>query len=45
MLLIFTVILGVAYPLAITAIAQIPGLKNRADGSPITVDGKVVGSS
>src|SRR5882757_10009034 len=44
MLIIFTVILGVAYPLAITAIAQIPGLKSRADGSPIKVDGQVVGS-
>ena len=44
MLLIFTVILGVIYPLAITAVAQIPGLKSRADGSPITVNGQVVGS-
>jgi K+-transporting ATPase ATPase C chain len=44
MLLVFTVILGVAYPLAITAIAQAPGLKSRADGSLVKVDGKVVGS-
>jgi len=44
MLIIFTVILGVAYPLAITVIAQIPGLKSRADGSPIKVAGQVVGS-
>jgi K+-transporting ATPase ATPase C chain len=44
MLLIFTVLLGVLYPLAITAVAQIPGLKSRADGSQITVGGKVVGS-
>src|SRR5664279_5050217 len=44
MLLIFTVILGVAYPLVITAVAQIPGLKSRADGSQITVAGNVVGS-
>jgi K+-transporting ATPase ATPase C chain len=44
MLLIFTVILGVIYPLAITAVAQIPGLKSRAGGSQITVAGKVVGS-
>ena len=35
MLLIFTVILGVGYPLAVTAIAQVPGLKSRADGSLI----------
>jgi K+-transporting ATPase ATPase C chain len=44
MLLIFTVILGIGYPLAITAVAQIPGLKHRADGSIIKVAGKPVGS-
>jgi len=44
-LLVFTAIFGVAYPLAITAIAQIPGLKSRADGSQISVSGKVVGST
>ncbi|MDT4945576.1 MAG: K+-transporting ATPase, c chain, partial [Pseudonocardiales bacterium] len=35
MLLIFTVILGIGYPLLITAIAQVPGLKSRADGSQL----------
>jgi K+-transporting ATPase ATPase C chain len=45
MLLIFTLICGIAYPLAITLIAQLPGLKHRADGSPITQSGKVVGST
>ena len=44
MLIIFTVILGVAYPLAITLVAQIPGLQSRADGSQIKQAGKVVGS-
>ena len=44
MLLVFTVILGIAYPLLITAVAQLPGLKARADGSLVKVDGKVVGS-
>jgi len=44
MLLIFTVVLGVAYPLLITLIAQVPGLKSRADGSLIKADGKIVGS-
>ena len=44
MLLIFTVVLGVLYPLAITAVAQIPGLKSRADGSQIKVNGQLVGS-
>ncbi len=43
-LLIFTIIFGVAYPLLITVIAQVPGLKSRADGSQISVAGKVVGS-
>ena len=43
-LLAFTVIFGVAYPLAITAIAQVPGLKGRADGSSISQNGTVVGS-
>lgn len=45
MLLIFTVILGVAYPLAITLGAQLPGLRSRADGSLVTVAGQVRGSS
>src|SRR5439155_10639313 len=44
MLLIFTVILGVAYPLFITLVGQIPGLKSRADGSLIKLSGQVVGS-
>lgn len=44
LLLIFTVIFGIAYPLAITAIAQIPGLKSRAVGSTVSVRGTVVGS-
>ena len=44
MLVVLTVVLGVLYPLAVTAIAQLPGLKHRADGSSVTVNGKVVGS-
>ena len=44
-LLVLTVVTGLAYPLAITAIAQVPGLKHKADGSLITVAGKDVGSS
>jgi K+-transporting ATPase ATPase C chain len=43
-LLIFTVILGIAYPLLITLVAQVPGLKGRANGSLIKVNGQVVGS-
>ena len=45
MLLVFTVLLGIGYPLAITAIAQIPGLQSRADGSVVTQNGADVGSS
>jgi K+-transporting ATPase ATPase C chain len=32
-LLLLTVALGLTYPLAITAVAQLPGLQSRADGS------------
>jgi potassium-transporting ATPase KdpC subunit len=35
-LLMFTVVIGLAYPLAITAVAQLPGLHSRADGSLIS---------
>ena len=41
--LVFTVLLGLAYPLAMTGIAQV-AFPGRADGSPIKVNGKVVGS-
>ncbi len=44
LLLAFTVIFGVGYPLVITAVAQIPGLKNSADGSPLHQGGATVGS-
>jgi K+-transporting ATPase ATPase C chain len=44
-LLVFTVLAGLLYPLVITGIAQIPGLKNKADGSIVTANGKDVGSS
>lgn len=42
-ILAFTLILGVAYPLAVTGIAQLT-MSGRADGSQIKRDGKVVGS-
>ncbi|MET9893393.1 potassium-transporting ATPase subunit C [Streptomyces sp. NPDC006465] len=43
-LLVLTVVCGVLYPLAVTGVAQ--GLFNdKANGSEITADGKVVGSS
>ncbi|MFI0450264.1 potassium-transporting ATPase subunit C [Actinomadura sp. 6N118] len=44
-LLVFTVLLGVIYPLSVFAVAQIPGLKDKAGGSIITVNGKAVGSA
>ncbi|MBJ7340701.1 potassium-transporting ATPase subunit C [Mycolicibacterium sp.] len=44
-LLVLTVITGIAYPLVVWAIAQLPGLDHRAQGSIITVGGKPVGSS
>jgi K+-transporting ATPase ATPase C chain len=45
LLLVMTVLLGVAYPLAVTAVAQLPGLKHRADGSLLHLDGKLLGSA
>jgi K+-transporting ATPase ATPase C chain len=44
-LLVFTAIFGIAYPVVILGVAQIPGLHHRADGSLIHLDGKVVGSA
>ena len=43
-LLVLTVVLGIAYPLVILAVAQLPGLKAKADGSLTTSNGAVVGS-
>jgi potassium-transporting ATPase KdpC subunit len=43
--LVFTILLGLAYPLAVTAIAQLPGLKHKADGSLLdSPQGTVIGS-
>ncbi|GAA0537808.1 potassium-transporting ATPase subunit C [Paractinoplanes ferrugineus] len=44
-LLVFTVLLGLAYPLALVAIGRLPGLDHRADGSLVTVGDTTVGSS
>lgn len=43
-LLILTVVLGVVYPLAILGIGQL-AFPHQANGSLLTVDGRVVGSS
>ncbi len=44
-LLVLTVVLGIAYPVVIWLVAQIPGLNDKANGSLIEVDGKLMGSS
>ncbi len=44
-LLVLTVITGIAYPLFIWLVAQVPGLRDNANGSIIEVGGKPVGSS
>ena len=44
MLLLFTVLTGIVYPLAITAIAQV-AFPARANGSLVYINGKAVGSS
>ena len=45
-LLVMTAVLGLAYPLAVTAVAQIPGLHPRAQGSLVADSSdRVVGSS
>ena len=43
--LVFTVLLGLLYPLALVAAGRLPGLDGRADGSLLTVDGRTVGST
>lgn len=43
-LLIMSCVLGIAYPLAITGIGQL-AFNDKANGSPVRVDGSVVGSS
>ncbi|OBB70112.1 potassium-transporting ATPase subunit C [Mycobacterium sp. 852014-50255_SCH5639931] len=43
-LLVLTVITGLAYPLAIWLVAQLPGLRDKAEGSILTANGKPVGS-
>jgi K+-transporting ATPase ATPase C chain len=43
-LAVLTVLLGLAYPLGVTAVAQIPGLRDKADGSLVTVGGRTAGS-
>ncbi len=43
-LLVLTAITGLAYPVFIWLVAQIPGLHDKAEGSILTVNGKPIGS-
>lgn len=43
-LFVFTLLLGLGYPLVMVGIAQLPGLNSRAEGSLVTTDDRVVGS-
>ena len=43
-LVLFTVVLGIGYPLFVWALAQLPGLHDKADGSIIERDGRPVAS-
>ena len=43
-LLALTVITGIAYPMLVWAVAQLPGLHTKAEGSIVTTAGKPVGS-
>lgn len=44
-LVVLTVVTGIAYPLVVLVIAQVPGLKSHADGSLVKAGGAVVGSA
>jgi K+-transporting ATPase ATPase C chain len=44
MMVVFTLLVGVAFPLVITGIAQL-GFADKANGSQVSVNGHVVGSS
>jgi len=46
MLLVLTVLTGIAYPLVMVGIAQLPGLRDKANGSLVkNTQGQVVGSA
>ncbi len=44
-LLVLTVLTGVLYPLAVLAVAQLPGLRHHADGSLVKLGDTTVGSA
>lgn len=46
LLFVMTVILGVGYPLVVTAVAQLPGLREKASGSLVrAANGTLIGST
>jgi K+-transporting ATPase ATPase C chain len=44
-LVVLTVLTGILYPLAITAVARLPGLKHHADGSLVKLGDRTVASA
>ncbi|HEX3791126.1 MAG TPA: potassium-transporting ATPase subunit C [Pseudonocardiaceae bacterium] len=44
-LIVFTVIAGIIYPLAVWGVSRFPGLQSKAEGSITMVNGQAVGSS
>ncbi|HEY4278356.1 MAG TPA: potassium-transporting ATPase subunit C [Conexibacter sp.] len=42
-IVVFTIVLGLAYPLFITGVSQV-AFKNKAQGSQVTLNGRVIGS-
>jgi K+-transporting ATPase ATPase C chain len=44
-LLVFTALLGIAYPVAVLAIGQLPGLRDQAGGSLVESGGSTIGSA
>ncbi|MBB4685352.1 K+-transporting ATPase ATPase C chain [Amycolatopsis jiangsuensis] len=45
LLVAMTILLGLLYPLAVWGAGRIPGLRDHAEGSLVTQDGRVAGSS
>lgn len=42
-LIVLTIVLGLAYPLVLTAVAQLPGLRHQASGSMVTAGDTALG--
>jgi K+-transporting ATPase ATPase C chain len=44
LMLVLTVLLGVLYPLGVWGVSRLPGLHDKAEGSLVELNGRVVGS-